>query len=127
MKISWLLFALAGFILPARAESVVVGNVDVYYPADHARRQNEIPEDFDWAHAPNRRDKLLAALFEGGKREFTVQEVTVGAAGSVHLGLSDNLSLDILPNDSFDDEHWRLLRPGKDETHFVVTGRGIEA
>jgi hypothetical protein len=111
----------------AEDDHVLVGNCDLYYPADYEHTRGDVLDDFDWDHSPNRRDKLLAALFEGGKREFVVQEVKAGTAGSLHFELSKGLSLDILPNTSLDGEYWRLFRPDKDEPHFVVTGKGLEA
>lgn len=107
-------------------DRLVVGNNDLYYPADYEHVGENFPEDFNWNLSPNRREKLLAALFDGGKREFVVQEIEVGAAGSLRLQMTDGFSLDVLPNDSLSHEQWRLFRPGKDEPHFVVTGQGLE-
>ena len=109
-----------------RDELFVVGSRDLYYPADYHDIHEEVPSEFDWNRAPSRRDKLLTSLFENGSREFVVQGIEVRAAGFLHIVLADGLYLDVLPDDSLDHEHWRLFRPGADEPHFVVTGRGIE-
>jgi hypothetical protein len=108
-----------------RADRIVVGSRDLYYPADY-REDEAVPSEFDWDRDPNRRDKLLTLLFENGAKEFVVERVAVGAAGSLHIELSENLALDIFPNDSLSDEHWRLFNPGTHGEHFVVTGSGIE-
>lgn len=108
-------------------EEIIVGSRDLYYPADFHGEDQDIPDDFDWDRDPNRRDKLLASLFMNNKREFVVQEIEVGIAGSLNITLSDSLSFGIFPDDSLSREHWRLFRPANDEPHFVVTGRGIEA
>jgi hypothetical protein len=108
-----------------RNDRVAVGSSDLNYPADYSE-DKAVPSDFDWERNPNRRDKLLGLLFENGLREFVVQGVDVGAAGSLHIVLSENLALDIFPNDSLSEEHWRLFTPGTDVEHFVVTGTGID-
>jgi hypothetical protein len=109
----------------ASQEQVIVGSSDLYYPADY-QEDEDVPATFDYEKDSNRRDRQLASLFQSGAKEFTVQNVLVGFAGSLHILLSDGLALEVFPNDSLSGEHWRLLEPGKDTHHFVVTGRGIE-
>jgi hypothetical protein len=108
-----------------RQDQVIVGKGDLYYPAEHIE-EAEIPPSFNWDKDLNRQDRLLALLFENGKREFLVEEIRVKAAGSLSILLSDGLALDVFPADSLGDEHWRLFEPGKDKRHFVVTGNGIK-
>jgi hypothetical protein len=107
----------------ARGEKVVVGSADLYYPPDLTVER--IPKNFDWDKAPNRLDKLLRLLFEGDKQQFIVQGVEVGTAGSLHITMDDNLSLDVLPNNSLSDEHWRLFKPSSEEPHFVLSGDSL--
>jgi hypothetical protein len=109
-----------------REDDVVVGSRDLYYPADYDESQ-DVPGDFDWEQHPNRRDKLLVSLFHDGTRELLVKRVEVGAAGSLHILLSDDFCLDVFPADSLSLEHWRLFVPDNDAPHFVLTGRGIES
>lgn len=110
-----------------RDDRVVVGNRDLYYPADYRDVSEEIPPEFNWDRSPNRRDRLLRSLFESNVRGFTVEAVEVRAAGGLQVMLVDGLRLDVLPHDSLNHEHWRLFRPGVDAPHFVLTGSGIEA
>ena len=109
-----------------RGDEIVVGSGDLYYPAEYQNEHEEFPADFDWRKHPNRRDKLLRLLFENDVREFIVQRIEVGIAGNLRIELSGGFVLDVFPDYSLDSEHWRLFAPGKDEPHFVVTGRGIE-
>jgi len=109
-----------------RAEEVVVGSRDLYYPAEHENADEQLPTDFDWDRDPNRRDKLLRSLFEDWTRELVVQSVEAGVAGSLRILFSDNLALEIFPDDSLNHERWRLFRPEVDEPHFVVTARGVQ-
>lgn len=109
-----------------RREQIVVGSRDLYYPAIYGDPETEIPPDFDWDRDANRRDKLLRTLFEGGTREYIVDQVHVGPAASLHIVLSDDLCLDIFPDDSLNSEYWRLFRPGVEEPHFVVGNGGVE-
>lgn len=107
----------------ARKDKVVVGSGDLYYPADFMTE--DIPPDFDWDKGPNRRDELLRLLFADDTQQFIVRRVGVGVAGSLNITMDDDLSLEIFPNDSLRDEYWRLLRPGSQDAHFVVSGNGI--
>jgi hypothetical protein len=109
-----------------REDRVLVGSRDLYYPADYGDENREISPDFDWDRDPNRRDKLLRLLFEDGGRLFVVEAVEAGTAGSLHIGLGDGYCLDVFPDDSLNDERWRLFRPGVGEPHFVVTAHGLE-
>lgn len=106
----------------AREDQVLVGSADVYYPAG----DEEFSENFDWDKGPNRRDKLLYELFEGGKHGYAVTGIEGGAAGKLRIRLSEGLTLEIMPDDSLPHEHWRLFQPYQGAPHFVVTGKGIE-
>lgn len=108
----------------ARADRVVVGSVDVYYPPDLT--SEEIPPGFDWDKGLNRRDMLLSLLFEDGKRQFIVRRVDVGNAGSLFIGMDEGISLEVMPNSSLAGEHWRVFRPRSPEPHFVFSGSGVE-
>jgi hypothetical protein len=108
----------------AQENQIIVGSRDLYYPADYSENSTP-PSDFDWDHSPNRRDKLMTALF-ANDRQFLVRSVNVGAAGRLDILLSDGFCLEILPDDSLLDEHWRLFEPGGHKPHFVLTGNGIK-
>lgn len=108
-----------------RDDRVLVGNRDLYYPADY-RYADETPVGFDWERGPTLRDKLLHSLFQNAARELVVDRVEVYEAGGLHIVFREGASLDVLPCDSVSDEHWRLFEPDKDAPHFVVTGGGIE-
>ena len=107
-------------------EELLVGSHDLFYPEDYEDDSKDLPPDFDWDRDPTRRDKLIRLLFDNGTREFIVQTIQVGAAGSLHIALSDGISLDVFPDRSLVREHWRLFRPGVDERHFVFTGWEIK-
>src|ERR1700674_3899295 len=106
-------------------EQVVVGSQDLYYPANY-RDEEDVPPEFDWERDLNRLDKLVRSVFENAMQGFIVQTIEVAAAGSLHIALSEDLSLDVLPCDSLSHEYWRLFEPDQVEPHFVVTGNGIK-
>lgn len=109
-----------------RIDETVVGNQDVYYPAHYDDAHEDVPPEFDWDRDANRRDKLLGTLFGDSTQKLVVQDVEVGATGSLRIVLTDGYFLEVFPNDSLNHEHWRLFRPGVDEPHFIITGSGIE-
>ncbi len=105
-----------------REDRVLVGSRDINYPADYSIGQ-EIPDDFDWDRDRTRLDRLIDELFEAGARSFVVQQVKAGLAGGLHLDLSDNLTLELFPDDSAHEEDWRLFRPGSNEPNRTLLSR----
>ena len=107
-----------------RGDEVVVGNRDLYYPPQEA---DEVPENFNWeAIGSNRRDKRIAALFQNETRQYLVRFIEVGEAGSFRILLDNDYAIEVFPDDSLSDEHWRIFRPHMEEPHFVVTGKGLK-
>jgi hypothetical protein len=106
-------------------DQVVVGGRDLYYPPEQS---DDLIEDFEWdVQGANRRDKRIAELFQNETRQFLVLEVEVGEAGAFTVIFDDAHALDVFPDDSLGDEHWRIFKPSTEEPHFVVTGRGLRA
>jgi hypothetical protein len=105
-------------------DQVVVGGRDLYYPT----KESDVPlDDFDWdVQGANRRDRGIADLFQNETQQFLVREVEVGRAGGFTLIFDDEYALDVFPDDSLSDEHWRIFKPSTEEPHFVVTGKGLE-
>ena len=107
-----------------RGDQVVVGGRDLYYPP---KESDGALDDFDWdVQGSNRRDKGIAELFQDETRQFSVREVEVSHAGSFTLIFDDEYALDVFPDDSLSNEHWRIFKPYSEEPHFVVTGEGLE-
>lgn len=103
-----------------RGDQVVVGGRDLYYPP---KDSDVALDDFDWdVQGANRRDKGIADLFQNETRQFLVREVEVGHAGGFTLIFDDEYALDVFPDDSLSEEHWRIFKPSAEEPHFVVTG-----
>jgi hypothetical protein len=105
-------------------DEVVVGGRDLFYPSEES---DHPVEDFDWdVQGANRRDRRIAELFQNETRQFMVREVEVGGAGSFTIIFDDEYALDVFPDDSLSDEHWRIFKPSAEDQHFVVTGKGLE-
>jgi len=110
-----------------RHEKVLVASRDLYYPADYDENHRNIPASFNWdIQGGNRRDRLIQEFFQDGTRSCMVERAEAGSAGAFRLILEDGLSLEIFPDDSFEDEHWRLFEPDMDRPHFVVSGAGVK-
>lgn len=104
-------------------ERVIVGHRDLYYPAGAGSECQAIPADFNWdVQGANRMDERLKQLFENPPAGMIVKRIEVGLAGALQLFFENEAVLEIFPNDSFDEEHWRLFRPYRGEQHFVVGG-----
>jgi hypothetical protein len=106
-----------------RGDQVVVGSRDLYVPPEGSEDRLE---DFNWdVQGANRRDKRIAELFQNETRQFVVKQVQVGEAGSFTVILEDEYALDVFPDDSLSDEHWRIFRPSSEAPHFVLSGSGL--
>jgi hypothetical protein len=106
-------------------DQVVVGSSDLYVPAEETDNEQK---DFNWdLQGANRRDKRIADLFQNETRQFLVKQVQVGAAGSFTIILDGDYALDVFPDDSVRDEHWRIFKPSSEAPHFVVSGSGLNA
>jgi len=104
-------------------ERVVVGHRDLYYPAGAGDKSPEVPADFHWdAQGANRLDERLQQLFKNPPAGMIVKRIEVGLAGGLRLYFENEAVLELFPDDSFDEEHWRLFRPYREEKHFVVQG-----
>ena len=107
-----------------RDDRVIVGSGDLYYSADISNEQDSA--EFDWDRNSNRRDELIRLFFENGSKQFAVQRIAIGTAGSVQILLQERYFLEIFPDKSLAREQWRLLKPDSGEPHFILTGAGIE-
>lgn len=96
---------------------ILVGKDDLYYPAEGI----DSNRDFQWdSPGANRQDKLLKELFAQRHQALLVQRLEVGDAASLSLIFGSELRLDIFPDGTAREEHWRLFRPYTDEAHFIV-------
>jgi hypothetical protein len=103
-----------------KRNAILVGSRDLYYPAGYVGG-GDIPVQFNWDRDANRRDELLRALFADETKSFTVRKVVVGNAGACLIELEDDISLEIFPDDSSEDEHWRVFAT-QDSTKEIVIG-----
>jgi hypothetical protein len=105
------------------------GTESLWVPATFTFRRGTlriVPSDFDWEKANLRDDQLDNFFAQHSNRELVVEGVSADEVGSFKLDISGSFQLEVFPHDSLSDEHWRLLKPGVDERHFVVTGLGIQ-
>jgi hypothetical protein len=106
-----------------RGDQVLVGSRDLYVPPAEGE---EGLETFNWdVPGANRRDKRIADLFQNETRQFVAKRVQVAEAGTFTIILDDEYALDVFPDDSLSDEHWRIFQPSSEVPHFVVSGSGL--
>lgn len=102
-------------------DDIAVASRDLYSPADSAERT----EDFDWGREPNRRDELLRSLFAGGA--LIVRRVDIAIAGACRIEFDSGAILEIFPDDSLPNEHWRLFSAEYPDRQLVVSGGQLHA
>jgi hypothetical protein len=103
-------------------EGIEVASRDRYYPAGDPDCE---PPDFDWEQpGATRCDEKIKAFFEQyTDSSLRVLGLEADSVGSLRLELSGEFKLELFPDDSLVDEHWRFFSDGE---HFVVTGQGIK-
>ena len=89
------------------------------------RRPSLAPPDFDWQKG-NRFDRIATEFLQNETRQLVVQKVEAGDAGSLTIALEHGYKLEVFPQDSESEEHWRFFRPSVDERHLVFTGKGFQ-
>jgi hypothetical protein len=57
---------------------------------------------------------------------LVVQGVEAYEAGHFVILLEKNSALEVFPDDSSEDEHWRLFKPYSDDPHLVFKGGGLQ-
>ncbi len=107
--------------------SILFGRDDLSYPAD----ESTPPELFDWDKAESVLDVAQRTWFEKHRPSLpVVSEVQGHSYGGFRIALTGGYALECFPCDSRRgeySEHWRLLGHRADDSHFVVTGEGVEA
>lgn len=105
---------------------IVAARRDYWYPAGddpHAGLDDFDPDGPE----PDRRSELLKEFWKRSADDSPrVRAVIADEVGGFRVTFSGGIVLTAFPDDSLDGEHWRLLQPGNLDSHFVVTGAGIE-
>jgi hypothetical protein len=109
----------------AGPQAIIVASRDRLKPRGNL---GDVSDEFD----PNEPgatlcDERMDALFaQPGADSLVVERIIVGEWGDFSLRLRGGFTLDVFPDDSLAEEHWRVFRPYNDSRHFVLKGSGIE-
>jgi hypothetical protein len=109
------------------SNKIFVGSNDMYKVSPDKDYTDEELESFDYDKG-NRCDYLFDKFFQGHKMPV-VKSVHGDELGGATLFLSNNCILELFPDSSEEseyNEYWRIFKPGNLESHFVVSGLGIE-
>lgn len=105
---------------------ILFGRDDLLRPAD----SRISIDDFDWDESESILDVAQQEWFTGHRPGFAkVTSVSGDAYGGCRIGFGTGEILELIPCDSDRSEyseHWRLFGHRDDDTHFVVTGAGID-
>jgi len=105
------------------SRDIIVASGDLYVPRDGAQAPGQ---DFDCL---NPGVSLSDAKMEGFIRHecpLRVEGAEANNVGGFRLMLQRGFFLDVFPDYSTDDEHWRLVKPGDDPPHIILSGKGLE-
>jgi hypothetical protein len=102
-------------------KGIIVGQHDMYLPATNHTHSSA---DFDWEEpGANRCDQRIAELFDANKCDLTVIEIEADTAGTLRLMMQGGIRLEIFPDSSAEEEHWRFFQPGTGNPHLVIEGQ----
>ncbi|MCC6629801.1 MAG: hypothetical protein IT340_20670 [Chloroflexi bacterium] len=107
-------------------DAIIVASQDRYFPA--GPDPYAATDTFDWDQpGANRCDQRINDFIAKAATDLIVSSLKhVDAVGSFTLTFAGAIVLEVFPDSSLEGEHWRLLSPGTDKEHFVVTGAGVE-
>ena len=104
------------------ADGIVAADNDYYYPPgdpDHP------PDGWEWDRT-NRCDERMSSFVElQSESPLVVRGIRADGIGGLQVRMNHRYLLEVFPNNSQPDEHWRFFSPGRRKRHFVVTGLGI--
>lgn len=107
------------------SNEILVGSSDMYYPNGNPDVEQE---DWDWdVVGKNRCDEQINFFLEQQVgNQLILKNIIADEVGSLTLLFKKDIKLEVFPNNSLSDEHWRFFKSGTDESHFVFSGNGIE-
>lgn len=107
-----------------KEDQILVASRDIYIPS---QRWKGLEEDFNWdVEGMNRCDERSKEFIRNTKFKIAIEKIQADNIGGVKLFFTEQYVLEILPDDSTQEEFWRFFIPGNLNSHFVVAGNGIE-
>lgn len=104
-------------------KSLLVANMDVYLP----RTGDEDNESFEWEKENNNLfDEKVEQLSVYLNNGLYVNSIDITEIGDLKITFSNGWLLEVFVDISDDSECWRMLKSGDLNSHFVVTGLGVE-
>lgn len=106
-----------------RNNVIVIASQDIYIPKTNI----EWTEDFDWdVQGENIFDEKTNQFFSNYNDNLIVSRVLVDEYGGLEIDFNDEFKLQIFPSASVDEEVWRFFKTKDLNSHFVVTGIGVQ-
>jgi hypothetical protein len=104
-------------------QGIRVASRDRYYPKGDA---DQIPANFKWDEpGANRCDERMA-IFVKKHCPAVVESIVADDVGGLQLFLEGGLVFEVFPDNSTEQEHWRLFRPGSKAFHIVFAGGRLD-
>ena len=97
---------------------LLVGRGDLYYPSDGSVSR----QDFNWdVVGANRCDVILDRLFDE-RGPLVIQKFELQSAAVLQVVLTHAICVEVFPDASADQEHWRLFEPYTGKPHTIAKG-----
>lgn len=107
-------------------DGIIFASDDLYFPAGDDPFKDL--ETFNWApQGSNRLDERTSLFLKNiNNKNLIVESVEADIVGGLCIRIREGITIDIFPADSIGGEFWRFFKQNSTESHFVVTGKGIE-
>lgn len=107
----------------AKGSKILVASKDKYKPS---KLYQGVIENFNWdIFGMNSLDEKLHDHINSSSSELIVEAVEADHYGGIKIIFSNDYYLEVFPDESTEEEFWRLIL-GEEKVHFIVTGNGIE-
>lgn len=105
------------------SQKVITGSQDYFHPPGKIDVEFDY-ESFNPSEDENRAENSIQKLLN--ERKLKVIEVHADIYGSIIINFQEGYSLEVLPMDSVEQEHWRFIDHTSKDEHLVFTGSNIE-
>jgi len=110
-------------------DQVILAKQDIFYPnAEIGYREDFDWEDFDCnAKGVTRFEEQVKDFFSPDEiNDYVVKSIKANKFGDITIIFTNGAILEIINENSLDEEVWRFFGADENEPHFVVRGYGIE-
>jgi len=105
------------------SEKIILGSSDIYEP----NSITEWTENFNWdisgANLYDEIAKTISGIYK--TEQIIVTKISADNYGDIKIEISNGYIIEIFLSSSSKEECWRFFESGNNDSHFVITGKGV--